>query len=98
MVSCLGALIAFNRVVIALQVSTEFLLMGLLSEEPPSKTGFYGSGITLDKARTAVEALQERARQADGRSSAGPTQELPFSRDAKRVFETAAEVAFLPDP
>ena len=75
-----------------MQVSTEFLLMGLISEEPASKTGFYSSGITIDKARTAVEALQERSRQADGLSLSSPAPELPFSRDAKRVFESAAEV------
>ncbi len=66
--------------------------MGLISEEPASKTGFYNSGITIDRARTAVEALQERSRQADGPSLSSPAPELPFSRDAKRVFETAAEV------
>ncbi|EIE27350.1 ATP-dependent Clp protease ATPase subunit [Coccomyxa subellipsoidea C-169] len=77
----------------ASEVSTEFLLMGLISEEPASKTGFYNSGITIDRARTAVEALQERSRQADGSSLSSPAPELPFSRDAKRVFETAAEEA-----
>ena len=75
------------------QVSTEFLLMGFISEEPASKTGFYGSGITLDKVRAAVEALQDPNRPADGRPLSGPqTQDLPFSHDAKRVFETAAAV------
>lgn len=74
------------------QVSTEFLLMGLISEEPASKTGFYSSGITIDKARAAVEALQERTRQTDGPSLSSPAPELPFSRDAKHVFESAAEV------
>lgn len=76
-----------------LQVSTEFLLLGLLSEEPVSKTGFYGSGITIDSARTAVDALQDRTRQGEARSFSVPNQELPFSRDSKRVFETAAAVS-----
>ncbi len=52
--------------------------------------GFYGSGITMDKARAAVEALQEQKQQAEGKTSA-PTADLPFGRDSKRIFESAAE-------
>jgi hypothetical protein len=77
----------------SVQVSTEFLLLGLMAEEPASKKGFYGSGITIDSARAAVDALQDRSRQAEGRSFSVPNQELPFSRDSKRVFETAAAVS-----
>ncbi len=79
------------------QASTEFLLMGFVEKEPPSKTGFYGSGVTVDKVRNAVEALQDPLRLREPRSALlGPeTQELPFSRDAKRVFEKAAAVRSL---
>ena len=67
--------------------------MGFISEEPASKTGFYGSGITLERVRAAVEALQDPNRAPDARPLAGPqAQDLPFSHDAKRVFETAAAV------
>ena len=52
------------------------------------QVGFYGSGITMDKARPAVEALQEQKRQPEGK---GPS-DLPFGRDSKRIFESAAEV------
>ncbi len=52
--------------------------------------GFYGSGITMDKARAAVEALQEQKQQAEGKTSA-PTADLPFGRDSKLIFESAAE-------
>ncbi|BDA47991.1 ATP-dependent Clp protease ATP-binding subunit ClpA homolog [Coccomyxa sp. Obi] len=79
----------------ATEVSPEFLLLGLIhTEEPVSREGpgFYGSGITLDKARTAMEALHGRMRQEDSRKlSSHP--HMPFSRDAKRVFESAAEEA-----
>ncbi|CAL5223254.1 g5736 [Coccomyxa viridis] len=74
----------------ASETSAEYLFLGLLSEEPASKVGFYGSGITMDKARAAVEALQEQKQQAEGKTSA-PTADLPFGRDSKRIFESAAE-------
>ena len=54
--------------------------------------GFYGSGITMDKARAAVEALQEQKQQAEGKTSA-PVADLPFGRDSKRIFESAAEAS-----
>ena len=80
-----------------LQVSPEFLLLGLIhTEEPISKEGpgFYGSGITLDRARTAMEALHGRMRQENSRKlSSHP--HMPFSRDAQRVFESAAEVPYI---
>ena len=52
------------------------------------QVGFYGSGITMDKARAAVEALQEQKRQPEGKAPS----DLPFGRDSKRIFESAAEV------
>ncbi len=55
------------------------------------QVGFYGSGITMDKARAAVEGLQEPKRQLEGK---GPS-DLPFGRDSKRIFESAAEVKLL---
>lgn len=72
--------------------------MGFVEKEPASRTGFYGSGITVDKVRNAVAALQDPARLREPRAALlGPeTQELPFSRDAKRVFEKAAAVRSLP--
>lgn len=54
------------------------------------QVGFYGSGITMDKARAAVEALQDQKQQGEGK--AAPTPDLPFGRDSKRIFESAAEV------
>lgn len=80
-----------------LQVSPEFLLLGLINAEEPASTqgaGFYGSGITLDKARTAMEALHGRLRHEDGRKLSSHSH-MPFSRDAQRVYETAAEVLSL---
>ncbi|CAK0784796.1 hypothetical protein CVIRNUC_008000 [Coccomyxa viridis] len=73
----------------ASETSAEYLFLGLLSEEPASKVGFYGSGITMDKARAAVEALQDQKQQGEGK--AAPTPDLPFGRDSKRIFESAAE-------
>ena len=72
--------------------------MGFVEKETPSKQGFYGSGITVDKLRNAVAALQDPERMREPRSPLlGPdTQELPFSRDAKRVFEKAAAVSLCP--
>ena len=55
------------------------------------QVGFYGSGITMDKARAAVEALQAQKEQAEGKTSS-PAPDLPFGRDSKRIFESAAEV------
>ena len=44
----------------------------------------------MDKARAAVEALQDQKQQAEGKASS-PTPDLPFGRDSKRIFESAAE-------
>ena len=54
------------------------------------QVGFYGSGITMDKARAAVEALQDQKDKAEGKTSS-PAPDLPFGRDSKRIFESAAE-------
>ena len=60
-------------------------------QQGTSQVGFYGSGITLDKARAAVEVMQEQKQQAEGKANA-PISDLPFGRDSKRIFESAAEV------
>ena len=62
----------------------------MLRRQGALQAGFYGSGITMDKARAAVEALQDQKQQGEGR--AAPTPDLPFGRDSKRIFESAAEV------
>ena len=67
----------------------------LLRRQDALQAGFYGSGITMDKARAAVEALQDQKQQGEGR--AAPTPDLPFGRDSKRIFESAAEVRPLAD-
>lgn len=48
----------------------------------------------MDRARAAVEALQEQKHKAEGKPST-PTADLPFGRDSKRIFESAAEVGAL---
>lgn len=44
----------------------------------------------MDRARAAVEALQEQKQQAEGKTGS-PAPDLPFGRDSKRIFESAAE-------
>jgi hypothetical protein len=44
------------------QVGTEHVLLGLIAEEPPSKAGYMGTGITLEAARAGVASLTGRAR------------------------------------
>ena len=62
----------------------------LLRQQNTLQAGFYGSGITMDKARAVVEALQDRKQQGKGKAT--PSPDLPFGRDSKRIFESAAEV------
>ncbi|KAL4441273.1 hypothetical protein ABPG77_011510 [Micractinium sp. CCAP 211/92] len=63
------------------EVTTEHIFLGLIAEDS-GKNGFLGSGVTVEQARRVVEA-----RVAKGRRE--PPKDLPFSRDAKKIFEAA---------
>lgn len=70
----------------AVQVTTEHVLLGLIAEETNSKHGFLNSGLTVDKARAAVEALS-------GKRKPNSTHEnIPFSREVRKTFEAATNV------
>lgn len=72
----------FSRSLGAAEVSTEHVLLGLIAEDQ-TKGGFMGSGLTVDKARSVVEGMQGRKARKE------QPKDLPFSRDAKKVFEAA---------
>jgi ATP-dependent Clp protease ATP-binding subunit ClpC len=65
----------------ATEVSTEHILLGLIAEDS-GKGGFLGSGLTIDKARQEVDIVIGRGRR-------DAPKDLPFSREAKKVFEAA---------
>lgn len=67
-------------------MGTEHLLLGLIAEDA-GRTGFYGTGVTVQRARESVKQQSGRRRQ-----KASPSNELPFSRNAKNVFEAALVV------
>ncbi|RZC17494.1 chaperone protein ClpD, chloroplastic-like [Glycine soja] len=82
-------------------VYTQHLLLGLIAEEDRSSDGFLASGVTVEKAREVVRSVWHRNSFAragsgaaragvDGDSKASATQ-VPFSVNAKRVFEAAFE-------
>ncbi|KHN09691.1 Chaperone protein ClpD, chloroplastic [Glycine soja] len=76
-------------------VYTQHLLLGLIAEEDRSTDGFLASGVTVEKAREVVRSVwagsgAARAGVDDDGSKASATQ-VPFSVNAKRVFEAAFE-------
>jgi hypothetical protein len=71
------------------QVTTEHVLLGLIMEDTASKNGFLNSGLTADKARSAVQSLSRR------RKPISTTDSIPFSREVRKTFEAATNVSFL---
>jgi ATP-dependent Clp protease ATP-binding subunit ClpC len=70
------------------QVTTEHVLLGLISEAAASKAGgFLNSGLTPDRARAAVEALGGRGMALDTGGN------IPFSREVRKTFEAATSVS-----
>lgn len=70
------------------QVTTEHVLLGLVAEETGSKNGFLNSGLTVEKARAAVESLS-------GKRKPNSTHDnIPFSREVRKTFEAATNVSF----
>ncbi|RZC07822.1 chaperone protein ClpD, chloroplastic-like [Glycine soja] len=83
-------------------VYTQHLLLGLIAEEDRSTDGFLASGVTVEKAREVVRSVWLRngsARAGSGAARAGvdddgskaSATQVPFSVNAKRVFEAAFE-------
>ncbi|KAH1245971.1 Chaperone protein ClpD, chloroplastic [Glycine max] len=83
-------------------VYTQHLLLGLIAEEDRSSDGFLASGVTVEKAREVVRSVWLRngsARAGSGAARAGvdddgskaSATQVPFSVNAKRVFEAAFE-------
>ncbi|KAG5035818.1 hypothetical protein AAZX31_04G185800 [Glycine max] len=82
-------------------VYTQHLLLGLIAEEDRSSDGFLASGVTVEKAREVVRSVWHRnsfARAGSGAARAGvdgdskvSATQVPFSVNAKRVFEAAFE-------
>jgi hypothetical protein len=70
------------------QVTTEHVLLGLVSEDAAaSKHGYMGSGLTPEAALAAVEALGGRRRPIPGDDN------IPFAREVRKVFEAATAVS-----
>lgn len=67
----------------ATEVTTEHILLGLITEESISKNGYLNSGLTIEKAKTAVEALSGKKKPVVSSES------IPFSREVRRTFEAA---------
>jgi len=68
------------------QVTTEHVLLGLITEDTSSKNGFLNSGITAEKARAAVQSLSGK------RKPISTTDSIPFSREVRKTFEAATNV------
>ena len=66
------------------------MLLGLVAEDQ-GRGGFMGSGLTVDKARGVVEGRAGAGGDAARRQR--PPKELPFSRQAKKLFEAALLVS-----
>lgn len=69
------------------QVTTEHVLLGLIAEDTSSKHGFMNSGLTVEKARAAVETLSGR------RKPISTHDNIPFSREVRKTFEAATNVS-----
>lgn len=65
------------------EVTTEHVLLGLITEDTSSKNGFLNSGITAEKARAAVQSLSGK------RKPISTTDSIPFSREVRKTFEAA---------
>ncbi|WIA36448.1 hypothetical protein OEZ86_007755 [Tetradesmus obliquus] len=65
------------------EVTTEHVLLGLIAEDTSSKHGFMNSGLTVEKARAAVETLSGR------RKPISTHDNIPFSREVRKTFEAA---------
>mmetsp|Transcript_10026 Transcript_10026/g.21446 ORF Transcript_10026/g.21446 Transcript_10026/m.21446 type:complete len:958 (+) Transcript_10026:149-3022(+) len=68
----------------ASEVNTEHILLGLISEETISKNGYLNSGLTAERAKTAVESLFGKKRPLSSTENS-----IPFSREVRRTFEAA---------
>ncbi|KIY97633.1 putative ATP-dependent Clp protease ATP-binding subunit [Monoraphidium neglectum] len=66
------------------EVTSEYVLLGLVAEDTTSKHGYLNSGITDDRARAAVQALTSGRRRA-----ADDADNIPFSREVRKTFEAA---------
>jgi hypothetical protein len=70
------------------QVTTEHVLLGLVSEDAASsKHGYLGCGLTPEAAYAAVETLSGR------RHPVGGEGHIPFAREVRKVFEAATSVS-----
>ena len=69
-------------------MSVQHILLGLVAGDG-SKTGLLGSGLTLERARSALQSGGGKKHLQDMSA-----QELPFSLDAKKVFEAALTVGY----
>ena len=78
---------ALCGVPLRLQVGTEHVLLGLVAEDSLSKHGYLNSGLSLEAAKTAVEALSGRRRPLATNDA------IPFSREVRRNFELATNVS-----
>ena len=63
------------------------MLLGLIAEDTSSKAGFMNSGLTVDRARSAVVALSGGKRKPHTGSD-----NIPFSREVRKTFEAATNV------
>lgn len=70
------------------QVTTEHVLLGLITEDTGSKNGFLNSGLTAEKARAAVQSLSGKRKPAHSAE-----QTVPFSREVRKTFEAATNVS-----
>jgi ATP-dependent Clp protease ATP-binding subunit ClpC len=73
------------------QVTTEHVLIGLITEDQgssSSKNGFFNSGLTADKARAAVQSMSGQKRKP-----VSTTDSIPFSREVRKTFEAATNVS-----
>lgn len=66
------------------QVTAQHILLGLIAEGS-TRDGYMGTSITLEGAREIIEGMSSKQKKRE-------VKELPFSRDSKRVFETALTV------
>ncbi|GAB4819073.1 hypothetical protein N2152v2_006119 [Parachlorella kessleri] len=73
----------FSRALGGNEVDTVHIMLGLIAEEPQRTGGFLGSGVTVERARSVVENMVGKKRPRDS------SKDLPFSRDAKKIFELA---------
>ncbi len=68
-------------------MTTEHVLLGLITEDTSSKNGFLNSGLTAEKTRAAVQSLSGK------RKPISTTDSIPFSREVRKTFEAATNVS-----